>query len=197
MVIGLTGGIGSGKSTVLSLFKDKPNVVTYIADDKAKDLMQSNDFVKKQLIKAFGKQIFKNNILDKVYLSKLVFNDKSKLSIINDIVHPAVKEDFFSYCIEHKGKIVIFESAILFEANSAKNCNKIISVTAPLKERIQRVKLRDAVDEKTVMNRINNQYTDTQRNIQSHYIIYNDEIDETAIQVNNIYNILTKNPTFI
>ena len=197
MIVGLTGGIGSGKSTVLSMFAEKKNVCTYIADERAKWLMQNSNKIKQKLIDAFGIESYKNNQLNKEFISKIVFEDTSKLKIINSIVHPEVKNDFIEFANKNSNHIIIYESAILFEARSNKNCDFIISVSAPLKDRIERVISRDNASKENVLSRVKNQLLETQRNLQSNYVIFNNSIKETELQVDKIYNILTEKAQFI
>lgn len=197
MIVGLTGGIGSGKTTVLSYFKEKEFVATYIADERAKWLMNNSIELKYKLIAIFGEDAYLDGKLNRKYISSIVFKDPTKLQQINGVVHPAVKEDFLLFVTKHKDKIVIYESAILFESNSYQNCDFIISVSSPLKDRIQRVMKRDQIEEKEVLSRIKNQYSDAKRNLQSHYVIHNISFNKTSNQVDKIYNILTKKRTFV
>ena len=136
-IIGLTGGIGSGKSTIAKFFKELGYPV-YIADDEAKKIMQSKSVIKK-IKDIFGDAIFDNDILNRTKLASIVFNDKVQLSKLNGIIHPAVKEDFKNWVDErNKYDYVIYEAAILFESGSYKNCDIIITVSVPEKIRIER-----------------------------------------------------------
>ncbi len=191
MVVGLTGGIGSGKTTVVKLFQEFENVITYIADDRAKYLMNHSEEIKQSLIQVFGEKSFTNGILNRNYLSDIVFKDKSKLDVINSIVHPAVKNDFQQYVQKNKDKIVIYEAAILFESGSYQNCDFVISISVRLEERINRVLKRDNTSKEAVLQRVKHQWTETKRNLLSNYIIWNNSLESTKHQVKNIYNILT------
>lgn len=191
MVVGLTGGIGSGKTTIVKLFQEFENVATYIADDRAKYLMNHSKEIKQSLIQVFGEKSFTNGILNRNYLSDIVFKDKSKLDVINSIVHPAVKNDFQQYVQKNKNKIVIYEAAILFESGSYQNCDFVISISVPLEERINRVLKRDNTSKEAVLQRVKHQWTETKRNLLSNYIIWNNSLEKTKHQVKNIYNILT------
>lgn len=197
MIVGLTGGIGSGKSTVLSFFKEKENVVTYIADERAKWLMHNSDALKKQLLDLFGNQVYENGLLNRKLISSIVFENPKMLSKLNMIVHPAVRSDFEDFVSKNPTKIIVYESAILFEVNSHKNCDLVITVFMDLQERIKRVIERDSVNKEEVLKRINNQYSDTKRNLQSNYLIYNNSLSATKSEVDRIYNILTKKNVFV
>ena len=120
MIVGLTGGIGSGKTTVLNFFKEFENVAVYIADVEAKKLMNSSPIIREKLINAFGKQTFIDQDLNRVFLAKIVFNDKQKLQVLNAIVHPEVAIHFKNFVNKNKNKAyVLYENAILFETKNA------------------------------------------------------------------------------
>jgi len=198
MIIGLTGGIGSGKTTVAKFFSEFDNVVVYIADLEAKKLMNSSVIIKEKLINEFGEASFVNQKLNRKYISEIVFNDKEKLSVLNAIVHPEVKKHFqdFVELNVHKAYI-IYENAILFESKSNLFCDFIITVSADVKTKIERVILRDSSTKEDVKRRMQNQWTDFKKIVQSNYIIYNENLDETKNQVNKIHNILTEKTYFI
>ena len=193
MIVGLTGGIGSGKTTVAKLFSNYANVAIYIADVEAKKLINSSTSIKQQITKLFGANAYKNNILDRKYIGQLVFNSKAKLQALNKIVHPAVKEHFANFVQSNKNKdYILYESAILFESNSIEKLDFIISVYVDLEERIQRVMVRDSVEKKEVLARINNQWKEDKILLLSNYLIINSSIENTKDQVRKINNILTK-----
>lgn len=198
MIIGLTGGIGSGKTTVAKFFSEFDNVVVYIADLEAKKLMNSSVIIKEKLINEFGEASFVNQNLNRKYISEIVFNDKEKLSVLNAIVHPEVKKHFqdFVELNVHKAYI-IYENAILFESKSNLFCDFIITVYADVKTKIERVILRDSSTKEDVKRRMQSQWTDFKKIVQSNYIIYNENLDETKNQVNKIHNILTEKTYFI
>ena len=198
MIIGLTGGIGSGKTTVAKFFSEFDNVVVYIADLEAKKLMNSSVIIKEKLINEFGGASFVNQKLNRKYISEIVFNDKEKLSVLNAIVHPEVKKHFqdFVELNVHKAYI-IYENAILFESKSNLFCDFIITVYADVKTKIERVILRDSSTKEDVKRRMQSQWTDFKKIVQSNYIIYNENLDETKNQVNKIHNILTEKTYFI
>ncbi len=194
MVIGITGGIGSGKSTVVKMFSQFKNIAIYIADDEAKKLMNSSDEIKTQLISEFGEEVYINNELNKPYLANIVFNDKDKLGFLNTIVHPVVNSHLQHFILQNSNKeYVLYENAILFENGSNAFCDKIITVTAPEKTRIERVLKRDNSTIEAVTNRIKNQWSQSKKTLQSNYIIQNLTLAKTEEQILKIHNILTQN----
>ena len=184
-IVGLTGGIGSGKSTVLNLFKGC-GVKTFSADLSAKKLVNS-DIILINLIKdSFGNDIYKNNILDSKKLSSIVFDNPDKLKTLNSIIHPAVASDFKDFLDMNKDHYIIKEAAIIFETKSEKNYDKIILVRAPLESRIERVMNRDKVSKKEVMKRIDNQLDESSIIDKCDYIIdnYNEEdLNERVLSI--------------
>ena len=193
MIVGLTGGIGSGKTTVANFFSDFKNVAIYIADVEAKKLMNSSIFIKKHLIKEFGIEAYKNGSLNRNFISKIVFNNKEKLTALNAIVHPEVKKHFKEFVKNNSDKdYIIYENAILFESKSNDFCNLIITVYASLDTRLQRVVNRDNTTKEAILARINNQWLEDKKLLQSNYVIYNEELSSTINQVRRIHNILTK-----
>jgi dephospho-CoA kinase len=188
-IIGLTGGIGSGKTTVAKYFQSM-GVPLYIADDEAKKIMQSADCIE-SIRENFGCDVFEDGILSRKKLAEIVFNNPEKLVLLNSIIHPAVKKDFTKWVLKHKSEpFVIYEAAILFESGSYKNCDIIITVTAPLESRIQRVILRDKVTKEDVLKRINAQWNDNQRIAKSDYVIENIDPELTKLEVQTILKIL-------
>lgn len=196
MIVGVTGGIGSGKTTVVKLFSNYTNVAIYIADAEAKKLINLSAKIKQQIIDLFGEKAYKNNILDRKYIGQLVFNNKEKLQSLNNIVHPAVKEHFANFVKSNQHKdYILYESAILFESNSSEKFDFTISVYVDLSERIQRVMARDSVDKKEVLARIKNQWKEDKKLLLSNYLIINSSLENTKNQVRKIHNILTEKAT--
>ena len=184
-IIGLTGGIGSGKTMVAVYFKSL-GIPVYIADEEAKELMTSDDIIN-ALSNEFGNEILENAILNREKLAQLVFNNPKKLQKLNSIVHPEVKKHFDNWVEKHKNyPFVVKEAAILFESGSYKYCDTIITVTAPLETRLQRVMKRDKTDRESVLKRIENQWTDEQRIAKSDYVIDNLSVESTKKQVDEI-----------
>jgi len=186
MIVGLTGGIGSGKTTVAKLFY-KLGVPIYVSDIEAKKIMVANEKVISAIKKLFGDEAYNdNNELNRSYISEKVFKNKSVLNDLNSIVHPAVAEDFLNWYNIQDSAYVIKESAILFESGSYKNCELVITVTAPLEERINRVMSRDNVTKKQVLHRVMNQLSDEDKIDRSNYIVNNKTLEGTENQVEKI-----------
>jgi len=188
-IIGLTGGIGSGKTTIANHFITA-GIPVYIADDEARKIMQSSAIID-EIKKTFGSTIFENNVLNREKLSEIVFNNPEKLKQLNAIVHPAVKNHFGNWILNHKNSpFIIYEAAILFESGSYKNCDLIITVTAPIELRIQRVIQRDKTTREKVLKRINMQWNDEQRISKSDFVIENVNPDIAKSEVDKILKIL-------
>lgn len=188
-IIGLTGGIGSGKTTVANYIKSL-GIPVYIADTEAKKIMETQQVI--DLVKeTFGKEIISENKINREKLAQLVFNHPDKLQKLNDIVHPLVRHHFNHWVKDHSGfPFLVKEAAILFESGSYKFCDSIITVTAPLEVRLQRVVNRDKVTMESVMNRMKNQWSEEQKIEKSDYIIHNITLEDTKNQVDNILNLL-------
>ena len=193
MIVGLTGGIGSGKTTVAEVFKKLDSVAVYIADIEARKIMNSSVVIRTQLLQAFGKETYKNNELNRQYLANTVFESEEKLTILNNIVHPEVKKHFLDFATRNTDKAyVLYESAILFESNSSQQCDFVISVFLDKEERIKRILERDKTTEKEVLSRINSQWKEDKKLLSSNYIIFNYAIQDTKKSVLKIHNILTE-----
>jgi len=188
-IIGLTGGIGSGKTMVANYMKSL-GVPVYIADEEARNIMETDDIIK-TVTREFGNEILKNGTINRERLAQIVFNDTEKLQKLNAIIHPAVKKHFEAWLQNHHNfPFVIKEAAILFESASYKYCDAIITVTAPLETRIQRVIERDKTNRESILQRINNQWTDEQRIAKSNYVIHNISVKETQKQTDRILKLL-------
>ena len=184
-IIGLTGGIGSGKTTIANYFKEF-GIPVYIADDEARKISESPEIA--QAIKSvFGNEVFKNEKLDRVKVAEIVFSNQAKLKQLNEIIHPAVKEHFENWILQHSNfPFVVKEAAILFESGAYKDCDIVISVIAPLETRIQRVIQRDGATRDDVLKRIKNQWTDEERLSKSQYAIENINIEDAKKEVKKI-----------
>ncbi|WP_396169929.1 dephospho-CoA kinase [Flavobacterium sp.] len=188
-IIGLTGGIGSGKTTVANHFR-KANVPVYIADDEARKITQSPEILG-EIKNTFGDSIFDNSILNREKLSQIVFNNPDKLALLNAIIHPAVRKHFQDWVTMHQeAPFVIYEAAILFESGNYKNCDFIITVTAPVEVRIQRVTQRDKTTREQVVSRINAQWNDEQRISKSDFVLENTDARTTKNEIDKILKIL-------
>lgn len=142
-LIGITGGIGAGKSTVSTICKHLGFKV-YNSDQRAKEIVSEDPIIKKKLISFFGNNIYKNGVLDRKFLSDKIFNDKSSLEQINSIIHPAVKKDFNSWVINNSNEKILFkESALLLESGAYKELDKIILIVSDKNLRVSRVLNRD------------------------------------------------------
>lgn len=187
MKVGITGGIGSGKTHVCRLF-EQLGVPVYNADERAKHLMNSDTEVKGQLIDAFGEEVFSNGQLDREFLAQLVFQQPDQLKKLNAIVHPAVARDAKAWHEKHSSHpYTIKEAALLFETGSYKDLDKTILVHADENERILRVMQRDHVSKEKVEARIKNQWPDIDKMTKADFIINNDGSNELFKLVERIH----------
>jgi dephospho-CoA kinase len=184
--VGLTGGIGSGKTTILRIF-DSLGVPIYQADERAKWLVNHNSDIINSLCSVFGDDVYLNNKINTSYLSNLVFKDKGKLKHLNSIVHPVVAEDFQSWCLQQNAKYIVKEAAILIESDAYHQLDKVILVIAEIDKRIKRVILRDQVTKDEVLKRIKNQMSDDDKLPFADFIIKNDSKDSLIQKVLNIH----------
>jgi len=188
-IIGLTGGIGSGKTTVANYFKEF-GVPVYIADDAAKEVMQS-EIILSDIRKTFGDAVFEDKTLIRQKLATIVFADQEKLQQLNAIVHPAVAQHFKTWLSTHQqSPFIIYEAAILFESGGDQKCDKIITVTAPESIRIERVIGRDTTTKEQVLQRMQTQWSDDQRIAKSDFVIENIDLNSTKSQIVKILKIL-------
>lgn len=188
-IIGLTGGIGSGKTTIANYFNEL-GVPVYIADDAGKKVMQFEN-VKEQIKTTFGEVLFENEVLNRAKLAEIVFNNADKLAALNAIVHPAIKKDFELWLQENKQHhYVIYEAAILFESGRYKECDFIITVTAPEEVRIERVLKRDNTTREQVLSRMKMQWNDEKRISLSNFVINNSNLKIAKEEVVKILKIL-------
>lgn len=190
-IIGLTGGIGSGKSTIANYFMEL-GIPVYIADDEAKNILFTPQAIN-EVAATFGNEVLTNGLPDKTKLATLVFNDPERLNELNAIIHPKVRAHFTNWVKSHSSqKNIIKEAAILFESGSYKDCDKIILVTAPKEQRISRVMQRDGISREKVLERMANQWEDEKKIPLSDYIITNTNLELARQQVQEIYLELNK-----
>lgn len=185
-VIGITGGIGSGKSLISSLFQSL-SIPTYNSDLEAKNLYK-NDLIREQVTQLFGSDIYNGTELNREVLGQIVFNDKQKLEQLNQLIHPEVKKHFENWVNSQTSAVVMKEAAILIESGAYKSCDGIITVSCAEEIRIKRVMKRDKVSRELVMNRINKQLTDSERAKHANWVILNDESTSVIQQVYKIYS---------
>lgn len=189
--IGVTGGIGSGKSTVCTIFRNL-GVPVFDSDQTSRDLVNENPTIKSTLRKTFGPDMFfQDGSLDRKRLARLVFNNPPELEKLNAIIHPVVFRKFEEFCEKNKkSKYLIKEAAILFETSTHKNLDKIINVYAPKELRIERVLKRENTSREQIEKIMRFQYSDEVKNKLSDYIIVNENIDELLPQVMEIHEFL-------
>ena len=181
-IIGLTGGIGSGKTTVAKMFKAL-KVPVYIADVEAKKILANSKIVRRRVIKLLGPNSFNEDRPDRKYIASKVFNDAALLSELNNIIHPKVSSHFKRWCKKQSAAYCIKEAAILFENTSYKNCDATILITAPQEFRIQRVMQRDTTSKEQVLARMKHQWGDEEKLQLATYHIENIDRETTSLQV--------------
>ncbi len=183
MIIGLTGGIGSGKTIVAKLFETMGCII-YNSDESAKKIYFDKE-IKQQVIQLLGKEAYINDFeLNKVFIAQVIFSDKHKLQQLNAIIHPAVKQDFKSVVNQYSSEtIIIKETALLFEENISKEVDASILVTAPVELKIERVMKRNHLSRIEVEKRMLAQWTDEQKKLLATYVINNDGKEAVIPQV--------------
>ncbi|WP_245902668.1 dephospho-CoA kinase [Flavobacterium aciduliphilum] len=191
-IIGLTGGIGSGKTTIAQYLQSK-GVPVYISDVEAKKVMEQPEIISKIAV-VFGNDILNSDrTINRDKLAALVFKDSEQLKKLNSIVHPAVKKHFKNWVLEHKNAPFIFkETAILFESGGYKDCDMIVTVTAPTENRIERVLKRDNTTRDKIIQRMNNQLSDEERKERSQFVINNENFENTKKEIDQLLSVLLK-----
>ncbi len=190
-IIGLTGGIGSGKTTVAGFFNEL-GVPVYIADEAGKSLMETSAEVKESIIKLLGPKTYRDGIPDRKYIASQVFTSAEKLENLNNIIHPAVEKDFRNWMSSQKAPYIIYEAAILFESGGYKKCDAIILVTAPHYLKIERLQKRDSSTLEEIEARMQHQWPDDKKRKLSQFEIINADIINTKEQVQIVNEILLK-----
>jgi dephospho-CoA kinase len=190
-IVGLTGGIGSGKSAVLSIFSSQ-GVPCYQSDSSAKKLMHQDPELINQIKALFGDDLYEGEKLNRGKLAEVVFADKSKLESLNAIVHPRVKEDFQLFLSQQNADYVIKEAAILFETGGAEDCDVTILVTAPEDLRIERVMKREKSKVEHIKSRMRHQWSDEKKIPMADYVINNIDWDKTLKKVEEIHQKLVR-----
>ncbi len=187
--VGITGGIGSGKTSACMVFETL-GIPVYYADTRAKQLMNTDHILKASLEGHFGKDLYEDGILNRRKLAGIIFNDKAALEKVNSWVHPAVARDFVHWCEQQTAPYVLEETAILFESGMSQRFGKVILVTAPESVRIARVCARDHVSPEAVRMRMDNQWPDEKKMALADYMICNDDIQPIIPQVMDIHKAL-------
>lgn len=180
--IGLTGGIGSGKTTVAKVF-EVLGIPVYYADEAAKQLMNEDEVLQQKIISVFGAAAYTNGKLNRQYLSSLVFNNKENLELLNSLVHPATIADAAVWFSKQKSPYVLKEAALLFESGTAAGLDFVIGVTAPETIRMKRVMDRDGVTATEVKKRMQNQMEETIKMRLCDFVIHNNEQEMLTPQV--------------
>ena len=186
IVVGLTGGIGSGKSTIAAMFREL-GVPVYNSDERAKHLMNTSKKIRKQLIELFGKKAYLEGNLNRTYIAKKVFNDTDLLEQLNQIVHPVVRKDFLKWTKKQNASYVIQERALLFENNAQELYDSVILITAPKELRIERVLSRDESTKEQIIARMNNQLDDQTKLELADFVIENIDLKTTALKVLEVH----------
>ena len=184
-IVGLTGGIGSGKTTVSKEFQ-KYSIKVYNSDLRAKFLMNNSIVLKNKLINKFGKEFYINDELNKSYISQIIFNDPVSLKLINSVVHPEVFNDFNEWRQSLSEKFVLYESALIFETGSYKLNDFNILVTCDHDLRVKRIIKRDGINEEKINSIINNQWDDDKKIPLADYIFFNTSNKENKLKVKNL-----------
>ena len=188
--VGITGGIGSGKSTVCRLFAQK-GIAVYDSDAAAKRLMQEDGALRRQLAGRFGEGTFRDGVLDRAYLAGIVFADPQALADLNALVHPVVMRDFDAWAARQEGSYVILESAILFEAGLEGCVDKTVAVLAPRELRIERTCRRDGCGADQVVRRIAAQLDDDALSARADYVVVNifeEDLEPAVVKLDRIFS---------
>ena len=183
--IGITGGLGSGKSVVSSLLT-ATGIPVYVADEKSKILTNNSPEIRKKLIHLFGNDIYTDEKLDRKKLASLIFSDESLLKKVNDIIHPVVKKDFKEWLTKQDSGYCALESAILYESGFDNDVDVVIMVYAPVELRLSRAMKRDGATEAEIMRRMNRQMPDAFKREKADFVIINDGVQALIPQVDKI-----------
>ena len=190
-VIGLTGGIGSGKSTVSRLL-NVMGIPVYIADTESKRLTESSPVIREKLIERFGAGLYAEGKLNKALLASLIFESEVNRNYVNSIIHPVVRMDFEQWKTQHiNSPVVVIEAAILFESGFSGSVDIAVTVAAPEELRIRRVELREGWSRASIISRIKSQLEEEERISRADCVIYNDDRQALIPQVENLMNRVT------
>ena len=187
--VGITGGLGSGKSYVANIFRFKYDIPVYNSDDRAKILMKDNKKLRNKIINNFGIDSFMSDgNINRKKFNTLLFNNNALLSLMNSLVVPFIEEDFNEFCKDLRAPYVLKESAIFLETGTYKNLDKMICVVADMNTRRKRVMKRDGMSASLFLSKINNQSTDEEKIKYSDFVIYNNNKNlEEQIEKIHVY----------
>ncbi|MBZ9730499.1 dephospho-CoA kinase [Salegentibacter sp. JZCK2] len=191
MVVGLTGGIGSGKTTVAGFFKKK-GIPVYIADDAGKRLLETSEEIREKVMALIGDEAYTGNTPNRKHIASVVFYDSEKLEALNKIIHPAVAIDFEKWRGKQNSVYVLYEAAILFEAGGYKKCDVNILVTADKEEKLKRLQQRDNSSIEEIEARMAKQWSDEQKKKLADFEIENHDLALTRSRVDELHEILLK-----
>jgi dephospho-CoA kinase len=186
-IIGLTGGIGSGKTTISKEFKNF-GIPVYYADDEAKSLVNRSKVIRRKLTELFGKSAYKNDALNRDFIRKKIFEDDDLRLKMNSIVHPKVKSHFKRWLKKQSALYIIKEAAIIYEIGQQDTYDKIIVVTANEKDRISRIQERDGLSKDQITRIITKQWADKKKVEFADYVIINNDLESAKSQALNIHN---------
>ncbi|PLB87055.1 dephospho-CoA kinase [Dysgonamonadaceae bacterium] len=191
--IGITGGIGSGKSVVSELLK-LYDIPIYNADVEAKRLNDESPLIREKLTQNFGESLYASGKLDKQKFAQIIFNDPEKLRLANSIIHPELQKDFLRWVEIHSDSdIVAMEAALIFEANFQRMFDKVIMVYAPISLRVVRASQRDLTTPEKIEERLRHQFPDEEKVKLSDFVIFNDEKHSLIMQVSDLLNRIRTN----
>jgi dephospho-CoA kinase len=189
-IIGLTGGIGSGKTTVATMFSEL-GVPVYIADLEARALTNRSKIIRRKIIELLGSNSYNGETLNRPFVANIVFKDSKKLAALNKIIHPRVARHFKKWVSKQQGIYCIKEAAILFENDGYKQCDSTILITAPKELRLERVLQRDKITSEAILDRMNIQWSDEKKSKLASYVIENIDLDTTLKKVKMMHKKLT------
>lgn len=185
MTIGLTGGIGSGKSTVAKVLESMGYPVFY-SDAIGKQLMVNDPVLRSEISAYFGEQSYQDGVLNRAYLAERIFANTDDKQRLNQLIHPRVRSAFEAFAQTSNAQLVFNEAAILFETGAYKNFDGIVLVTAPKETRIDRVAKRDGASREEVIGRMNNQWEDEQKMALADWVIQNGDADKLLVQIESV-----------
>jgi dephospho-CoA kinase len=185
MKVGITGGIGSGKSIVGKIL-EVMRFPVYYSDERSKEIVNTNSFVRQNLIKLMGENVYLNNQLNAPFLAKKIFEDDTIRLKVNEIIHPIVRQAFADWAETQNSSIVFNEAAILFETGAYQLMDATVLVTAPLELKINRVRERDRCSKEQVLERISKQWNDEQKLPLADFVLINDDIQPLLIQIEDL-----------